>query len=292
MQTISYIELSEICNQLGEGSPINIKQVFGGDIHKSWKIEFHNAKFFLKRNERKEKFLKFEESCLKSLHKYINYENLVVPKVISYLEVNNVELLLIEWIDMNNIDQQKLGRGLGEMHIESNKFNPKRFGYPIQGYIGTTKQVKGWEENWVECFINLRIEPQLAILEKNFLDIDVRNKIKSKIKSELHDHEPFNALVHGDLWSGNIGVNQKGKGVIFDPACWWADCEVDIAMTRLFGNFRSEFYENYHKIVPTKEGFEKRNIIYNFYHILNHANMFGGSYCHQVKTYIKNILSM
>ena len=24
-------------------------------------------------------------------------------------------------------DQQKLGKGLGEMHIESNKFNPKKF---------------------------------------------------------------------------------------------------------------------------------------------------------------------
>ena len=100
------------------------------------------------------------------------------------------------------------------------------------------------------------------------------------------------SLVHGDLWSGNIGVTLMNKGVIFDPASWWADCEVDIAMTRLFGNFRSEFYENYYKIVPIKKGFEKRTIIYNFYHILNHANMFGGSYYHQVQSYIKNILSM
>ena len=109
---------------------------------------------------------------------------------------------------------------------------------------------------------------------------------------DRYAHEPINSLVHGDLWSGNIGVNQMNKGVIFDPACWWADCEVDIAMTRLFGNFRSEFYENYYKVIPIKKGFEKRNIIYNFYHILNHANMFGGSYCHQVKSYINNILNM
>ena len=82
------------------------------------------------------------------------------------------------------------------------------------------------------------------------------------------------------------------KGVMFDPASWWADSEVDIAMTKLFGNFRSEFYENYHKVIPTKKGFEKRIIIYNFYHILNHANMFGGSYYLQVERYIKKILSM
>ena len=160
MQKIPHIEVSEICNQLGEGSPKSIKQVFGGDIHTSWQIEFANAKFFLKRNERKVKFLKFEESCLKNLRKYINPENLVVPKTILYLEINNIELLLMEWIDMNKSDQQKLGKGLGEMHIESNKFNPKSFGYPINGYIGTSNQIKGWEENWIKCFINLRIEPK------------------------------------------------------------------------------------------------------------------------------------
>ncbi len=292
MQTIPYTEVNEICNQLGELAPKNIKQVFGGDIHKSWQVEFDNAKFFLKRNERKEKFLKFEEYCLKNLQKYINNENLVIPEVFFYLEVNNVELLLMEWINMNNTDQQKLGKGLGEMHIESNKFNPKNFGYPIDGYIGTTNQKKGWEKNWIKCFINLRIEPQLAIFEKDFLDFDIKNQLKSKIELELSEHEPFNSLVHGDLWSGNIGVNQTNKGVIFDPACWWADCEVDIAMTRLFGNFRSEFYENYYKIVPIKKGFEKRTIIYNFYHILNHANMFGGSYLYQVHSYIKKILNM
>ena len=292
MQKLSHIEVSEICIQLGERSPKKITQVFGGDIHQSWQIEFHNAKFFLKRNKREGKFLKFEASCLKNLEKYINYENIVVPKIISYLEVNNVELLLMEWIDMDKSDQHKLGKGLGEMHIESNKFNPKKFGYPMEGYIGTTKQIKGWEKSWIKCFINLRIEPQLALLEKEFLETDIKNKIKLKIESELSNHDPLNSLIHGDLWLGNIGVNQTNKGVIFDPSCWWADCEVDIAMTRLFGNFKSEFYENYHKIVPLKKGFEKRIIIYNFYHILNHANMFGGSYCHQVKSYIKNILSM
>ena len=80
----------------------SIKQVFGGDIHESWQIEFNNAKFFLKRNAREGRFLEFEKSCLNNLQKYLNYENLIVPKIISYLEVNNVELLLLEWIDMKN----------------------------------------------------------------------------------------------------------------------------------------------------------------------------------------------
>ena len=292
MQKLSPIELNELCNQLGEAPPKSIKQVYGGDIHKSWEIEFKHTKFFLKRNERKNKFLKFEESCLNNLQKYINSENLVIPKVITFIEVNDVELLLMEWIDMNNNNQKKLGIGLGEMHMQSHKSSPNNFGYPLKGYIGTTEQIKGWEKNWIDCFINLRIEPQLKILKNNLIEIDIKNKIKSKIQSELMDHKPYNSLVHGDLWSGNIGVNQMHKGVIFDPACWWADSEVDIAMTKLFGKFNTEFYENYHKIIPRQKGYEKRTIIYNFYHILNHANIFGGAYYNQVQNYIKKILRM
>ena len=292
MQKLSNIEVSEICNHLGEVSPKSIKRVYGGDIHQSWQIEFEDCRLFVKRNERQERMLKFEESCLNNLQKYINCENLVIPKIISYMEVNNVEILLMEWIDMPNSDQRKLGKGLAELHITSNKFNPQMFGYPIQGFIGTTQQKKGWESDWAECFINLRIGPQLEILNNDFINIDIKNKIKLKIHSELIDHKPMISLIHGDLWSGNIGINQLNQGVIFDPACWWADNEVDIAMTKLFGNFQNEFYEEYKRIIPIKKGSKKREIIYNFYHILNHANMFGGTYLYQVKDYINTIMNM
>ena len=212
--------------------------------------------------------------------------------MVLYIELKDVELLLMEWIEMKNKDQKKLGKGLGEMHLKSNESNPKMFGYPIQGFIGLTEQKKGWEKNWINCFINLRITPQLSRLKNNFIGLTLQNKIKEKIKSQLIDHEPINSLVHGDLWSGNIGTDSLGKGVIFDPASWWADSEVDIAMTKLFGGFRKEFYEEYEKIIPKKEGFEKRETIYNFYHILNHANIFGGSYYHQVQDYVKVIMNM
>ena len=292
MQKLSPIEINEICEELGETYPKSIEQVHGGDIHNAWRIEFSNKKLFLKRNIRNKKFLEFEKYCLQNLRKYINQENLVIPEVITYKNIKNIEILLIEWIDMHNFDQKKLGKGLGELHLKSAESNPKMFGFPVEGFIGTTDQKKGMEDNWIDCFLNLRIIPQLLILKSRILDKEIINKVKEKIKSELLNHKPINALVHGDLWSGNAGMDKNGKGVIFDPASWWADNEVDIAMTKLFGGFRKEFYEEYHKIFPIKNGFEKRIIIYNFYHILNHANMFGGGYLNQVEDYVKAILNM
>ena len=292
MQKLSPIEINEICEELGETYPKSIEQVHGGDIHSAWKIEFSNKKLFLKRNIRNKKFLEFEKYCLQNLRKYINQENLVIPEVIAYKNIKNIEILLIEWIDMHNFDQKKLGKGLGELHLKSAESNPKMFGFPVEGFIGTTDQKKGLEDNWIDCFLNLRIIPQLLILKSRILDKETINQVKEKIKSELLNHKPINALVHGDLWSGNAGMDKNGKGVIFDPASWWADNEVDIAMTKLFGGFRKEFYEEYHRIFPIKNGFEKRIIIYNFYHILNHANMFGGGYLNQVEDYVKAILNM
>ena len=292
MQKLSPIEINEICEELGEKYPKSIEQVHGGDIHNAWRIEFSNKKLFLKRNIRNKKFLEFEKYCLQNLRKYINQENLVIPEVIAYKNIKNIEILLIEWIDMHNFDQKKLGKGLGELHLKSAESNPKMFGFPVEGFIGTTDQKKGLEDNWIDCFLNLRIIPQLLSLKSRILDEEIINKVKEKMKSELLNHKPINALVHGDLWSGNAGMDKNGKGVIFDPASWWADNEVDIAMTKLFGGFRKEFYEEYHRIFPIKNGFEKRIIIYNFYHILNHANMFGGGYLNQVEDYVKAILNM
>jgi len=292
MQKLSPIEINEICEELGENYPKSIEQVHGGDIHSAWRIEFSNRKLFLKRNFRNKKFLEFEKYCLLNLRKYINQENLVIPKVIAYKNIKNIEILLIEWIDMHNLDQNNLGKGLGELHLKSAESNPKMFGFPVEGFIGTTDQKKGLEDNWIDCFLNLRIIPQLLILKSRILDKEIIFKVKEKIKLELLNHKPINALVHGDLWSGNAGVDKNGKGVIFDPASWWADNEVDIAMTNLFGGFLKEFYEESHRIFPLKNGFEKRIMIYNFYHILNHANIFGGGYLKQVKDYVKAILNM
>ena len=292
MTYLSNIELSEICEHLGETKPLKIQQIFGGCINNCWRIDFKDSKFFLKANKREQKLLEFENYCLNDLKKYINPHTVVIPKVIKYFKFTSNEYLLMEWIDINNQNQKKLGRGIAEIHLNSNRQNPKKYGYSLNGFIGTTNQVAGWESNWIDCFIKLRIEPQISFLKNNQLSKNILDKIKSKIKLYLSDHEPLNSLVHGDLWAGNVGTGFADKGIIFDPSCWWADCEVDIAMTRLFGAFKKEFYEEYYKVIKRKDGYKKRMIIYNFYHILNHANMFGGNYLNEVNNYIKILLDM
>ena len=288
---LSQNELSKICYHLRQKFPSNIIKIFGGNIHNAWKLDFPGCSVFIKKNIRKKKLLKFEQHCLKNLIKYTNPENLIVPKVLGYLFIQNAELLILEWIDLGNYDQCLLGKGLAELHLKSQENTPESFGYPINGFIGTSNQIQGWDANWGDFFINYRLEPQLNNLKNNPLGEENLVGIKSQIKRKLFGHQPIKSLVHGDLWSGNIGIDRSNKGVIYDPACWWADPEVDISMSSLFGGFNQEFYEEYEKIIPKEEGYEDRQIIYNFYHILNHANMFGGIYLQQVNDYVELILN-
>ena len=105
MQKLSLIEINEICEDLGENYPKSIERVHGGHIHSAWRIELSNKKLFLKRNIRNKKFLEFEKYCLQNLRKFNNQETLVIPEVISYKNIKNIEILLIEWIDMHIFDQ-------------------------------------------------------------------------------------------------------------------------------------------------------------------------------------------
>ena len=105
----------------------------------------------------------------------------------------------------------------------------------------------------------------------------------------FRDYEPESSLLHGDLWGGNWACCD-GEPVIFDPAVYYGDRETDIAMTQLFGGFGEAFYSAYVKEWPLHKDAGLRLQLYNLYHVLNHFNLFGGSYLMQSEQMIANLL--
>ena len=63
-------------------------------------------------------------------------------------------------------------------------------------------------------------------------------------------------------------------------------------MTYVFGGFGPDFYDGYESEWPLPEGHEKRKVVYNLYHILNHDVLFGGMYLRQAQGMIDQILKM
>jgi fructosamine-3-kinase len=98
-------------------------------------------------------------------------------------------------------------------------------------------------------------------------------------------------LLHGDLWGGNAAALITGGPVIFDPASYFGDREADLAMTELFGGFPSEFRAAYRNAWPLDDGYGVRRDFYNLYHVLNHANLFGGGYAAKAEKMVEKLLA-
>jgi protein-ribulosamine 3-kinase len=107
----------------------------------------------------------------------------------------------------------------------------------------------------------------------------------------LLDHGPAPSLLHGDLWTGNLGYLPDGTPAVFDPAVYYGDREADLAMSELFGGFGRDFYAAYRDAWPLDAGYGTRKTLYNLYHILNHLNLFGGGYLGQARAMIDRLLA-
>lgn len=101
--------------------------------------------------------------------------------------------------------------------------------------------------------------------------------LQLKIPQFFTDVEIVPALLHGDLWGGNVAECAEGP-VIFDPASFYGHSEFELGIAGMFGGFSSSFYSAYHDKIPQAPGFAKRKQLYQLFHYLNHWNHFGGGY--------------
>ena len=268
-------------NKVSKNSLIEkIIPVGGGCIHKAWCVHFQNGKKVFAKSNDIDNFnmFKFERECLLVLKQFANESYISIPKPLDLIVHENISLIILEWIDLKESQQNLLGKGLALLHKLSSEENNKNFGWEEEGFIGSNTQKNGWESNWGKFFVNYRLKPQLIKASSWGIKIEDYQDLLIYLNSYLNHHHPRVSLVHGDLWSGNCGSNKNGLGILYDPASYWGDREVDISMTKLFGGFNREFYEGYEEIWPLDKFSNDRTKIYNLYHLLNHANIFGGSY--------------
>ena len=183
-------------------------------------------------------------------------------------------------------DEAEKGRKLALMHKCTSPNG--MYGFHCDNTIGATPQANGWISNWADFYVERRFRAILGMCSNlGYADSDI-DRVAEVIKKELSSRDVAPSLLHGDLWGGNSGY-ADGDPVIFDPATYYGDREADIAMTQLFGGYGAKFYEGYNAVLPIEEGFERRKVIYNFYHIANHYILFGGGYMNQARSMFEQI---
>ncbi len=86
------------------------------------------------------------------------------------------------------------------------------------------------------------------------------------------------ALVHGDLWWGNVLFGADGRAWLIDPSVHGGHPEEDLAMLALFGPVPDRLLRSYREVQPLHAGWEDRIALFQLFPLLVHAVVFGGGY--------------
>ncbi|MEM7804756.1 MAG: fructosamine kinase family protein [Pseudomonadota bacterium] len=263
--------------------------VSGGDICDAWRLETDSGRVFLKTlGATHAGVLESEAAGLKAI---AQTETIRVPHVLGQGATSDTTWLALEWLDLGSGGrdaEHALGTQLAAMHRHT---SPKH-GWDGDNWIGRTSQLNDWCADWTTFFGERRLRHQLELACRAGFARALRapgDALLARLPDLLAGHTPEPSLLHGDLWGGNWGV-AAGTPVIFDPAVYYGDREADLAMTRLFGGFGSAFYEAYDAAWPLPPGAGARDALYRLYHVLNHANLFGGGYVTQAAHLMEALL--
>lgn len=171
----------------------------------------------------------------------------------------------------------KLGRGLAAIHA----IPQPHFGFDGDNYIGGNPQPNAPANRWGQFFVARRLEFQVSLIadpHRRRQYAEILQRSATRLCEFLDALQVTPALVHGDLWHGNVLCGQGGRIWLIDPAPYYGDPEVDLAMTALFGGFAPAFYSAYRALRPEPAHCAMTRTIYNLYHLLNHLNLFGDDY--------------
>ncbi|WP_144605903.1 fructosamine kinase family protein [Algoriphagus algorifonticola] len=251
--------------------------IAAGSHNQGIRLDSNEGSFFLKLNFDHEKDILYKEAEGLDLLRKSTF--IKIPNVFGCGRVGDYNYLLSEFIPSGRFQLdywENLGLGLAHLHLT----NQKEYGLENDNYIASLHQKNLTSDSWLDFFIEQRLEP---LLGKAYFDrlipLDFLKRFQEiypKLESIFPDEKP--ALLHGDLWSGNVIATSQGEPCLIDPAIYFGHREMDLAFSRLFGGFDNRFYESYESILPLEPGFESRIGIYNLYPLLVHLNLFGVAY--------------
>ena len=210
------------------------------------------------------------------------HTELPVPSVLHASD----SLLLLDYVETGGRLDATAESHAADLLAALHGHSAEAFGFERGTLIGPLPQPNPWTGSWLDFFRDQRLLHfgRLA-LERGRLPARTMDRLEAfcgKLERYLpSDTRP--ALIHGDVWDGNVLVRDGRIAAFIDPAIHYADPEIELAFTTLFGTFGEAFFARYQEHRPLAPGFfEARREIYNLYPLLVHSALFGGGYAGSV----------
>ncbi len=264
---------------------VSISSISGGDINAVYIITTKQNTYVLKINNKSTFPQMFEKEKL-GLEMLVK-SGVKSPEVILTFSDTEYQFLLLEFIE-EETENHNFWKNFAKDLVKIHKTNSKAFGLDYDNYIGSLKQSNKQNNSWESFFVENRISP---LVEQAFnKKLLLNNHLKSfenlfyRLNEILPKENP--ALIHGDLWSGNLMKGIDQTPVFIDPAIYFGNREMDIAMTQMFGGFNNNFIDYYEEIYPLEKDWQNRLEIHNLYPTLVHLILFGKSYLSSIENVI------
>jgi fructosamine-3-kinase len=208
------------------------------------------------------------------------------PDVVAEIDLPEEDLaaLVLEVIETGQPNSAHWRRFGGELAMLHQTATSEQFGFDVNNYLGASPQRNDWNQDWATFFAEQRLHAQLKMACEQFGEsvpqsiIRRTERLIANLSQVLNKSTEPAALLHGDLWSGNVLFDRAGHAYLIDPAPYYGDREAEWGMIELFGHFPATFLEGYQQTSPFSAGAEVRIAVYRLYHLLNHWNLFGSSY--------------
>jgi fructosamine-3-kinase len=189
------------------------------------------------------------------------------------VEAEHESVLLLEYVDNDAVFSPRawadVGAGVRRLH---SRIGEEGYGWPVDYAIGTVALDNRVRSDWPRFWGEQRLVATAFLLDRPWRErVD---RLAARM-GELLPAAPPAALLHGDLWIGNILVRDGTLVGLIDPACYYGDAEVDIAMLDLFCTPPEEFRETYGELEP---GWRERQPIYQLFPALAHVRLWGSGY--------------
>ncbi len=273
----------------------------GGDINRAHQVELDTGRrVFVKTNPRSPKGMFQAEA--RGLEWLREADAIRIPRVIAVSKEEGPQFLVLELIEsargrVRDFDE-RLGRGLAVLHRFAPSANDRDrgasgFGLDHDNFIGRLPQANASRDRWGTFYAEQRLLPQLAMATQrgvatHAMKIGIE-AVCNRIDAMVGPDEPPCRL-HGDLWGGNLHVDDGGQPALIDPAAYAGHREVDLAMMRLFGGFGDRVFSAYDEAFRLADGHQERVALYQLYPLLVHVNLFGGSYVASVERTLTQLL--
>ena len=198
----------------------------------------------------------------------LEYLTNIEPSLFPQIKYKSDTLMIINFIQNNNIKKENYQIVLAKEILKLHTITNKGYGFYFDAQIGGLQQPNKFEKNWVDFFLNKRLNMIFEKINKENLMPRSINQNIEKLMKNINNYLPSKpniSLLHGDLWSGNILFNDGKLVGLIDPGIYFGHNELEIAYLTWFKYVDKKFLDYYSNTIPIDKNFHTYEPIYQLY---------------------------